>query len=69
MKNRLLDMINVLEQYKHNKEDIMFTYVSERLEKSFNEYDKELKQSVQYLTLKHEKSLIKRMKKIDDKSC
>ena len=69
MKNRLLDMIKVLEQYKHDRKDIMFVYVSERLEKSFNEYTKELKQSVQYLTLKHEKSLVKRIKKIDDKSC
>lgn len=65
MKEQLFHMLDVLNNYKRDKCTLMQTYVSDRLDKSFNEYDKELQQSVQFLTHKHEKSLIKRMKTID----
>lgn len=65
MKEKLVTMLSNLENYKRDKSALMTMYVSDRLDKSFNEYDKELKQSIEFLTLKHEKSLIKRMKNID----
>lgn len=68
MKKTLVNMLNILQDYKRSDRDLMHLYVSERLNKSFNQYDKELQQSLQFLTRKHEKSLIKRMKKQDDKS-
>ena len=67
MKTMLLNMLDTLSYYKHDKPVLMEKYISERLDKSFNQYDKELQQSIQFLTRKHEKSLIKRMKKLDDK--
>ena len=56
-------MLSDLSYHKRDKSKLMTMYVSERLTKSFNEYDKELKQSINYLTYKHEKSLIKRLNK------
>lgn len=68
MKQRLFYMLEELQNYKNDKTTLMPKYVAERLDKSFAVYDKELQQSIQFLTKKHEKSLIKRMKKLDDKS-
>ena len=68
MINRLNYILSELSQYKRDKEYLMQYYVSKRLDKSFDSYNKELQQSVDFLTKKHEKSLIKRMNKSDDKS-
>ena len=68
MTHTILRMIETLSGYKRDKETLMSNYVTERLDKSFNQYDKELQQSILFLTRKHEKSLIKRMKKLNDKS-
>lgn len=65
MKEQLVTMLSSLENYKRDKSTLMTMYVSQRLEKSFNEYDKELKQSIDFLSVKHEKSILKRMKNID----
>lgn len=62
MKDRLFRMLDDLKQYKRDKNTLMQQYVIYRLDKSFNQYDQELQQSLQFLTRKHEKSLIKRMK-------
>lgn len=62
MKQVLFNMLTELQKYKRDKSTLMSQYVQERLDKSFNQYDKELQQSIQFLTRKHEKSLIKRMK-------
>jgi hypothetical protein len=62
MKDTLFRMLNNLQNYKRDKNTLMQHYVTERLDESFNQYDKELQQSLQFLTRKHEKSLIKRMK-------
>ena len=67
MKEQLVTMLRGLNNYKRDKTTLMTMYVSERLEKSFNEYDKELKQSIDFLAVKHEKSILKRMKK--NESC
>lgn len=65
MKQMLNKMLQELSTYKRDRSELMLQYVSDRLNKSFNEYDKELQQSINYLTKKHEKSLLKRMKKLD----
>lgn len=62
MIQRLTSMLAEVQNYKRDKSTLMETYVAERLQKSFNMYDKELQQSLSFLTKKHEKSLIKRMK-------
>lgn len=62
MKQLLYRMLEDIQSYKHNREYLMQLYVEERLQKSFNQYDKDLQQSISYLTHKHEKSLLKRMK-------
>ena len=62
MTGLLFSMLETVSKYKRDKSTLMPQYVAERLDKSFNQYDKELQQSIQYLTRKHEKSLIKRMK-------
>lgn len=67
MITKLNNMLDTLAEYKHDKNTLMEKYVSERLNKSFNQYDKELQQSIEFLTRKHEKSLIKRMKKLNDR--
>ena len=66
MKRILYSMIEELQQYKRDKNDLMKQYVAERLDKSFSQYDKELQQSILYLTKKHEKSLVKRLKKLNN---
>ena len=68
MKEILLSMLKDMSNYHRNTCDLMPHYVSERLDLSFKEYNKELQQSIQYLTRKHEKSIIKRMNKLDGKS-
>lgn len=65
MKEQLITMLKTLENYRRDKSTLMIAYIADRLDKSFNEYDKELKQSIAFLTIKHEKSLLKRMKHLD----
>lgn len=67
MKQKLISMLETLQLYKRDKNTLMSQYITERLDKSFASYDKELQQSIEFLTRKHEKSLVKRMKKLDDK--
>ena len=62
MKQKLFHMLNTLQEYRRDKDTLMQQYVTERLDRSFSQYDKELQQSIQFLTRKHEKSLLKRMK-------
>lgn len=65
MTNRLNNMLEQLSKYHKETETLMQTYVSERLDKAFAVYDKELQQSIQILTRKHEKSIVKRMRSMD----
>ena len=64
----LYGMLDMLHEFKHDKSSLMTSYVEQRLAKSFSQYDKELQQSLQILTRKHEKSILKRIAKIDNKS-
>lgn len=65
MRTILHNMLNTLQDYKSDSRNLMETLIQERLTKSFNEYDKELQQSILFLTRKHEKSLLKRLKKVE----
>lgn len=67
MTRRYISMLETLQQYRRDRNTLMTQYVTERLDKSFALYDKELQQSIAFLTRKHEKSLVKRMKKLDGK--
>lgn len=70
MKHVLFDILNSLSKYNNsNKENLMRTYIESRLFESFNVYQKELENSIQFLSRKHEKSVIKRISKLDDKHC
>ena len=64
MKQVLLDNLKILQGYKHSKEELMLRYVSERLNKSYETYQKELSQGLSFLEQKHEKSLLKRLNKL-----
>lgn len=68
MTTLIKEIISELSEYHNDKTTLMKRYVIERLDKSFNEYNKELNQAVEFLSKKHEKSIIKRMKKLNDKS-
>lgn len=61
MRHMLLCMLADVQEYRRDKTTLMSQYVSDRLEKSFNQYDSQLQKSLEFLTRKHEKSLIKRM--------
>ena len=66
MKQKLFNILYDLSQHHRNPADLMQVFVSERLSKSFDQYNKELQQSLSFLTSKHEKSILKRMRKLDD---
>ena len=67
MKQTILCMLETLQQYKHEKSNLMYDYISKRLTKSFDLYAHELTHSLVFLTHKHEKSILKRLNKINDK--
>ena len=66
MKQKLLNMLSLLQEYRRSKEDLMHVYITERLDKSYALYTKELDYSMNYLKCKHEKSILKRLKKLDN---
>ena len=68
MKSTLIEMLKTIEGYKHSKSELMPVYITERLNKSFESYRKELQQSILFLTRKHEKSILKRLNKIHVKT-
>lgn len=65
MINKIENMLSTLQDYKRDKNSLMSIYVEERLSKSYNQYSAELQQSISFLTRKHEKSLVKRLNKLD----
>ena len=66
MKQKLLNMLSLLQQYKRPKEQLIQLYITERLDKSYALYMKEIDYSMNYLKSKHEKSILKRLKKLDN---
>lgn len=68
MTNVLKELILTLQEYKHDKKTLLEKRIQDRLDKSFNTYNKELQQSILFLTRKHEKSIMKRLTKLNDKT-
>ena len=68
MKHVLKEMLVTIQDYKHDKRTLLETRIQERLDRSFNTYNKELQQSILFLTRKHEKSIMKRLTKLNDKT-
>lgn len=61
----LLKMISELQNYKgHTKEELMLKMVNERLNQSFEVYNKELEQSLRYLSKKNELRMMRKLNKL-----
>lgn len=64
MKSICLNCLVELQKYKNSdKEYLMRKYIQDRLNKSFDVYQEELEHSIEFLTKKHEKSVLKRITK------
>jgi len=59
--NNLELIIKELDNYKRNKEQLMYKYINDRLTKSLNSYYKELRDSVNFLNSKEELKIIKKI--------
>ena len=54
-----------LAKYKNkDKEELMLQFVNERLNKSFDSYQKELQQGIDYLKRRNELNVLRRMNKL-----
>lgn len=54
-----------LAKHKNNdKEDLMLQFINERLDKSFNSYQEELQQGLDYLKRRNELNVLRRMNKL-----
>lgn len=63
--NMLLRMLSDLQCHKgHSREELMATMVNDRLNKSFESYNKELEQSLTYLAKKNELRMIRKLNKL-----
>ena len=61
----VLKMISELQNYKgHTKEELMLKMVNERLNQSFEVYNKELEQSLRYLSKKNELRMMRKLNKL-----
>ena len=57
--------LNELQQYKgQSKEDILMKRVAERLDKSFETYQKELSDSTEYLLRRKEINVLRKLNKL-----
>ena len=61
---RISHMINDLQSYKRNKEDLLLHYVNERLDTSLTNYYKELDNSLEYLSRRNELKLLKKLNRL-----
>ena len=65
MIHKIETMLSTLSEYKRDRAALMPLYVEERLSKSHSQYTKDLQESILFLSRKHEKSLVKRLNKLD----
>lgn len=65
MKTHLLEIRSALNNCIKDKDLLMRQYIQDRLTKSFDSYSSELNSCLQFLTKKHEKSILKRINKND----
>ena len=68
MTNTLLLMLKDLQRYKGtSKGDLLYKYIRDRLDKSYNTYISELDNSAKYLERRTEKNVLKKMNNYDKK--
>lgn len=65
MTDKLNSFLIDLSQYKHNREDLMKTYIQERLSKSLVTYYDELYNNLTYLMKKEDLKVLKEYNKIN----
>lgn len=59
------DMINCLQNYKHDKTQLMQKYIQNRLDQNLIQYYRKLQQSVDFLSRKDSKKVIKKLNRVD----
>lgn len=58
-------MLNDLSKHKNtDKEDLLLQYVNERLNKSFDTYQKELDQGLEYLKRRNELNVVRKLNRL-----
>ncbi len=68
MTNTLLLMLKDLQRYKGtSRGDLLYKYIRDRLDKSYNTYISELDNSAKYLERRTEKNVLKKMNNYDKK--
>lgn len=64
MKTTIEHMLNEINKYKNtDKEDILLEAINTRLDKSFQSYQSELAQGIEYLARRNELNVIRKMRK------
>lgn len=59
------DMIDCLQNYKHDKTQLMQKYIQNRLDQNLIQYYRKLQQSVDFLSRKDSKKVIKKLNRVD----
>lgn len=68
MTDTLLAMLNDLQRHKGtSRNDLLYKYIRERLDKSYNTYLSELDAGAKYLERRTEKNVLKKMNNYDKK--
>ncbi len=58
-------LLNELSNYKgHSREELLLTYINERLTQSFENYQYDLQQSLDYLTRRKELNVLKKLNRL-----
>lgn len=61
---RCKNMLNDLQGYKRNKDDLLLHYINERLDTSLVNYYKDLDNSLNYLSRRNELRLLKKLNRL-----
>lgn len=59
------DMIDYLQNYKHDKTQLMQKYIQNRLDQNLIQYYRKLQQSVDFLSRKDSRKVIKKLNRVD----
>ena len=63
VENKLKSMLCELDNYRHNKKDLMENYIQDRLTKALKVYYNNMKQTYLYLEYRNEKNLLSKYKR------
>ena len=59
------DMIDCLQNYKHDRTQLMQNYIQNRLDQNLIQYYRKLQQSVEFLSRKDSKKVITKLNRVD----